>query len=137
MSQRNQTEVVENADNPAIIESTSVAEAMMVPAAPVTPVLSLQPANTPLSRATPPSKRPKLELQALEGLELADIETEDKTITLNGKEVTRKVAVTIKGYPVRLVPSNRLRKVCTLLKVTGYKKQNERRDIDPYRPAQV
>lgn len=67
----------------------------------------------------------KLSAEYLENFQLPDIETEDETITIHGKDVTRQKIVTIEGVKVNKVTTKNLRKICSPLSVSGYKNKNK------------
>jgi hypothetical protein len=98
-----------------------VAEPSAIPLSQADPTIPSATNVPPLSIETPPLKKRNLEGGDLEGLQLADIEISDQSMMQNGKEITGKVAVAIKTFPVKLVSLKCLRKVCSLLKTSGYK----------------
>lgn len=79
----------------------------------------------PVSTIVPKRMNRSRNIDDFADVSLSDIEVEDVTTMVDGRSVFRKVAATIKGEPPRRVTAKALRKICAVLKVSGYKNKSK------------
>ena len=67
------------------------------------------------------TKQRKLDEDEFKDVELSDIEIHDVAVVVDGEEVFQKSVKSIKGFDANRITVRHLRKICVILKVSGYK----------------
>ena len=109
-------------DNNAVFEKVLI----VCNNAPATPNAksTLKAKATPSANATPNIKE-RITPEDFNGVSLFHLKIEDRNVVVNGKQVTRKTLVEIHGHNVKSIIVKLLRKVCSILKVSGYKNKSK------------